>query len=314
MATSVLIIDPKCEWYRERLAQAVPAAEIRCAPDARAAAPLVGDTQAILGMGHHFSDALIAPAKRLRWIQAFTTGVDQIVSLSSLRKDVLLTAMRGIHGTQLSEMVFLHMLVHSRSYRALTRNQERALWEKHPQQRLAGKTVVIVGVGLIAEALAPRCKAFEMSVIGVTSAPRALPGFDRMMKREALQAAAALADFLVVLAPLTPENEKLISARVIAAMKPTAFIVNVARGPVVDEQALLEAVRAGRLGGAGLDVFSREPLPPEHPFWGEERIVITPRQAGGTVDYHELALPTVEKNLKLFCEGRLSEMLNICPH
>ena len=156
--------------------------------------------------------------------------------------------MRGIHGTQMSEMAFLHMLVLSRGYRQLSRAQDRGDWDLVIQHRLAEKTAVIVGVGLIAESLAPRCKAFDMNVIGVTSAPeRKTAGFDRMMHRRDLEQAAALADFLIVLAPHTRENEKLISARVIAAMKPTAYVINVARGPVVDEDALLAAVREKRI-------------------------------------------------------------------
>jgi D-2-hydroxyacid dehydrogenase (NADP+) len=154
-----------------------------------------------------------------------------------------------------------------------------------------------------------------MNVIGVTTAvERKLPGFDRMMHRKDLEKAAALADFLIVLAPHTKENEKLISARVIAAMKPTAFIINVARGAVIDEDALLAAVREKRIGGAGLDVFVKEPLPPDHPFWKEDNIVVTPRRSGSTADYHQLALPTVERNLACFVEGRMSDLINVVTH
>jgi phosphoglycerate dehydrogenase-like enzyme len=205
----------------------------------------------------------------------------------------------------------MHMLVLSRSYRKMSRNQDKGVWERFPQHRLADKTAVIVGVGLIAESMAPRCKAFGMHVIGVTSSARPVPGFDRMIPRAELEKAAALADFLIVLAPHTRENEKLISAKVIAAMKPTAFVINVARGPVIDEEALLAAVREKRIGGAGLDVFVQEPLPPGHPFWREERIVITPRQSGSTADYHVLALPTVERNLAAFAEDRMSDLINV---
>jgi D-2-hydroxyacid dehydrogenase (NADP+) len=310
---SILVIDPKFEWYRARLCERFPSVSVTGAPDGKSAQPLAADAEVMMGFGHHFTDELVGKAKRLKWIQAFTTGMDQVLGLKTLGKEVILTSMRGIHGTQMSEMAFMHMLVLSRSYRAMSRNQDRGVWERFPQHRLAGKTVVIVGVGLIAEVLAPRCKAFEMNVIGVTSAPRALPGFNRMMKREDLEKAAALADFLIVLAPHTPENEKLIGARVIAAMKPTAFIINIARGPVVDEESILAAVREKRIGGAGLDVFVQEPLPSDHPFWREECIMITPRHSGATADYHELAIPTIERNLACFLEGRVGDMINVVP-
>jgi D-2-hydroxyacid dehydrogenase (NADP+) len=310
----VLIIDPLCDWYKSHLAPKFSQLEFRTAKDARGAEGMISDAEAVLAMGHHFNDGLIGKAARLRWIQAFTTGVDQIVHLKTLRPGVVLCAMRGIHGTQMSEMAFMHMLVLSRGYRKFSKQQEQGIWERIPQHRLADKTVVIVGVGLIAESVAPRCKAFGMKVIGVTSTPRALEGFERMMPRAELEKAAALADFVIVLAPHTPENEKLLSEKVIGAMKPSAFLINLARGPVIDEDALLKAVQERRIAGAGLDVFVNEPLPPDHPFWKEERIVITPRMSGSTADYHELALPIVERNLACFAENRMADLAHVVPH
>ena len=311
---TAIIIDPKVEWYRSNFVGKYPGLEVKVFPDHHAAEPHVADAEAILAMGHHFHDTLVAKAARLQWIQAFTTGVDQIVLLPSLRREVLVTSMRGIHGAQLSEMAFMHMLNLSRNIREILRNQERGAWIKVPQPRLAGKTVVIVGVGLIAEELAPRCKAFGMKVIGVTSAPRELPGFDLMMRRDELAEAAAMADFIIVLAPYTPENDKLVSRKVIDSMKPTGIIVNIARGGVCDEDAILAAIREKRIGGAGLDVFRTEPLPPDHPFWKEERVLVTPRMAGGSNDYHTLTIPTIHTNLKCFVEGRMQDMINVVPH
>lgn len=311
---TAIIIDPKVDWYRSQFVGKYPGIEVKVFPGAEAAMPHVADAEAILAMGHHFHDDMVAKAGRLKWIQAFTTGVDQVVLLPSLRPEVQVTSMRGIHGSQLSEMAFMHMLNLSRNYRQILKNQENAAWVKVPQPRLCEKTVVIVGVGLISEELAPRCKAFGMKVIGVTSAPRSLPGFDRMMKREELVEAARLADFIIVLAPYTPENDKLVSKAVIDAMKPAAIIVNIARGGVVDEDAILAAIREKRIGGAGLDVFRTEPLPPDHPFWKEERVMITPRMSGGSDDYHTLTVPTIRQNLQCFVEGRMKDMINIVPH
>ncbi len=311
---TALIIDPKVEWYRSQFVDKYPGIEVHVFPDAHAAEAHVANADVILAMGHHFHDELVAKAARLKWIQAFTTGVDQIVLLPSLRPEVLVTSMRGIHGPQLSEMAFMHMLNLSRNYRQILKNQENAIYVRVPQPRLCEKTVVIVGVGLISTELAPRCKAFGMKVIGVTSAPREVPGFDRMMCREELVDAARLADFLIVLAPYTPENDKLVSKAVIDAMKPTGILVNISRGGVCDEDAILAALREGRIGGAGLDVFRVEPLPPDHPFWREERIMITPRISGGSDDYHTLTVPTIQKNLQCFVEGRMQDMINIVAH
>ena len=311
---TAIIIDPKVDWYRSQFAGKYAGLDVHVFPDAHSAGALVPRADAILGMGHHFHDDMVGRASNLKWIQAFTTGVDQIVLLPSLRPEVTVTSMRGIHGSQLSEMAFMHMLNLSRNYRQILRNQENAVWAKVPQPRLCDKTVVIVGVGLMSAELAPRCKAFGMKVIGVTSAPRDLPGFDRMMRREELVDAARLADFMIVLAPYTPENDQLVSKTVIDAMKPTAIIVNIARGGVCDEDAILAAIREKRIGGAGLDVFRTEPLPPDHPFWKEERIMITPRMSGGSDDYHTLTIPTIKQNLQCFVEGRMQDMINVVPH
>jgi len=173
---------------------------------------------------------------------------------------------------------------------------------------------VIVGVGAIAEALAPRCKCFGMKVIGVSASHRVPAGFDAMYGREELLQAAAQADFLVILVPYSAQTENMIDARVLAAMKASAFLINVARGGVLDEQALLQALRAGRIAGAGLDVFRDQPLPADNPFWREPRVLITPLLGGMSNIYLEQAYPIVSANLRHFLAGRLDAMLNVVPH
>ena len=152
--------------------------------------------------------------------------------------------------------------------------QENGQWERWPSRCSSGKTVGILGVGLIAEYLAPICKTFHMTVIGISGSPRAAPGFDRMVARGDLMKVAGELDYLVVLAPLTPETRNIVGAKLLAAMKPTAYLVNVARGGVVDEPALIKALEAGQIAGAGLDVFSQEPLPPDNPLWKTKNVTI----------------------------------------
>src|SRR5579862_97091 len=151
-------------------------------------------------IGHHFQfdNALIERAAGLKWIQSLTSGTDAILKLSALRSDVIVTSTRGMHGPQMSELVFLTMLALTRDFPRMLRNQAMKAWERWPQPLLQGKRAVIVGVGAIAEALAPRCKAFGMEVYGVTGSPRSAAGFDRMFRREQLEEAAALADYLIV--------------------------------------------------------------------------------------------------------------------
>ena len=179
---------------------------------------------------------------------------------------------------------------------------------------LLGKTVVIVGVGTIAEALALRCKAFGMTVHGVSARPQRPEHFDGLHAYGRLAYAATLADFLVLLVPLSAATEKLVDARVIAAMKPGAYLINVARGGVLDETALLQALRGRHLAGAALDVFRTTPLPAEHPLWREPRVVLTPHIGGMSDIYFEQAYPVVRDNLRLFLDGRPEALINVVPH
>jgi D-2-hydroxyacid dehydrogenase (NADP+) len=280
---------------------------------ARALEHLAG-AEALIAHHFQFDEDMLARAPRLRWIQSLTTGTDAIVKLHTLRRDVTVTSTRGMHGPQMSELVFLHMLALLRNFPKIQRNQAAAVWERWPQPLLWRKTVVIVGVGAIAEALAPRCQAFGMTVYGVSVSTRVPGGFDQVFGRHELHRAAALADFLVLIVPHSADTENLIDAAVLAVMKPSAFLVNVARGGVLDEQALLSALQDKRLAGAGLDVFRQQPLPADHPLWRHERVIVTPLIGGMSNIYLEQAYPIVRDNLKQFLAGRPGAMSNVVPH
>jgi D-2-hydroxyacid dehydrogenase (NADP+) len=297
--------------FLERAAADFPTLEI-FATDTRAAAlEHAGDAEVLIGHHFQFDDALIEHAPRLRWIQSLTTGTDAIVRLRSLSPAVIITSTRGMHGPQMSELVLLDMLALARNFPRILANQRAHRWERWPQPLLSGKTVVIVGVGAIAEALAPVCKRLGMSVCGVSSATRQPAGFDRICPRSQLTEAAASADFLVLLVPLSAATENMIDARVLDAMKPSAFLINVARGGVLDEHALVERLRAGRIAGAALDVFRHTPLGPEDPLWAEERIIITPLLGGMSDVYLEQAYPYVRRNLECYLSGRLDQLVNV---
>jgi D-2-hydroxyacid dehydrogenase (NADP+) len=285
------------------------------ASDERAAA--IGDlsgTEAIIGHHLQFDEGVLAKAPKLRWIQALTSGTDAIVQLPNLKSEVIVTSTRGIHGPQMSELVFLDMLALIRDFPRMQRNQAAGRWERWPQPLLWGKTIVIVGVGAIAESLAPRCKAFGMIVHGVSNSSRLPLGFDAVHGRDRLAYAASLADFLVLLVPYSPQSENLVDAAVIAAMKPDAYLINVARGRVLDEAALGRALREKRLAGAALDVFREQPLPADHPLWREERIIVTPLVGGMSDVYFEQAYPVVRENLRAFLAGRLEALINVVAH
>jgi phosphoglycerate dehydrogenase-like enzyme len=288
--------------------------DLLASDDRQAAVRELATTEVLIGHHFHFDEAVLASAPRLRWIQSLTSGTDAILKLRNLPREVIVTNTRGMHGPQVSELVFLQMLALLRDFPRMQRNQTAARWERWPQPLLLGKTVVIVGVGAIAEALALRCKAFGMTVHGVSGRSGQLEHFDGLHDYDRLAYAASLADFLVLLVPLSPATEKLADAQVIAAMKPGAYLINVARGGVLDEDALLLALRERRLAGAALDVYRTTPLPAEHPLWREPRVVLTPHIGGMSDIYFEQAYPVVRDNLRRYLDGRPEALINVVAH
>ena len=203
------------------------------------------------------------------------------------------------------------MISLSRRVPEMLRNQSEAKWERWSQPILMDKTAVIVGVGQIGETLAERLRAFGMRIVGVSDARPIISGFDAVLPRARLNEAAALADFLIVLVPLTEATKHMISSEVLYAMKPTAFLINLARGDVIDEAALIRHLQAGRIAGAGLHVFAEEPPRKDNPLWSMTNVIMTPRIGGMSDRYADQVLPLMTHNLRAFAEGRLNDMKNI---
>ena len=273
--------------------------------------PHIRTADVLVTFGPMMHDDVLTAARNLKWIQALGTGVDGIADQPALRKDVLVTKMHGFHGAPVAEAAIMLMLALGRDLPRALRNQAARRWERFPATTLKGKTVGIFGIGVIAEALAPMCKALGMTVIGVTSAPRAVAGFDRMHDRGELAEAVQEADYLVLLTPYTPATHGIVDARVLGGMKASGYLVNLARGGVVDEAALLTALREGKLAGAALDVFGQEPLPGDHPFWSMPNVIVTPHLGGFFDEYPRHALPVVEENLRKFLAGDTKNMVNM---
>jgi phosphoglycerate dehydrogenase-like enzyme len=273
--------------------------------------PYIGSADILLTFGAHMADHVLEKGKKLRWIQALGTGVDGIVDRPPFRDGVLVTNMHGLHGDSVPEAAIMLMLALARDLPRAMRNRNVRKWERYPSQLLKGKTVGIFGVGAIARSLAPKCKSFGMKVIGITSAVRGVEGFDRMVRRDDLESAVGELDFLVLLTPYTPETHGIVGEKVLAAMKPGAFLVNLARGGIVEEDALVRALREKRLAGAALDVFATEPLPQDHPLWSMDNVIVTPHLGGFHDQYAEQALPTVIENFRKFLSGDTAGMTNV---
>lgn len=254
---------------------------------------------------------LIKAARSLRWIQALISGTDRIELDEEEAQRIVLTNARGFHGTPVSEAVIAMMLALGRDLPRAVRNQAAHKWQPWNTRLLAGSTLVIVGVGAIAEALGPKCKALGMRVEGVSRTVREVAGFDRIRPREKLLDAVAQGDYVVLLAPADSSSRGIIGRDVIAAMRPTSFLINVARGSLVDDDALIEALCRGRIAGAALDTANDEPLGPNHRYWDVPHLLLTPHMAGRYEGSIRSLFPLLRANWNHYREGRLQHMVNL---
>jgi len=305
----LLILDESADDYQKALAEAFPELVIQASTAEEGVGDFIKKTD-ILFTGA-ISDALIRKASRLQWIQAKTTGVDALITLPSMRKEVLLTSARGIHGPQMSEIAILLMLSLNRRFREILQNQDRRKWDRWPQKLLEQKTVGILGVGVVGEAIAVKCKAFGMRVYGFDPVKRDVQAVDVMLGPEGIDKVLGDLDFLIIAAPSTPQTRGMIGADVLSALKPTAFLLNLGRGDAVDEAALIEALNSKAIAGAALDTFRQEPLPPEHPFWGMHNVIVTPHIGGLSDTYVEQVLPIFRENLRRFLFGERRNLFNV---
>lgn len=301
------------EQYRANVQARFPelAIEVVSAPEEAQAA--LGRADMLLTFGQMMKNLKLNldNAADLKWVQALGTGLDGITDQPALQPGVTVTSLHGVHGAPVSEGALAGMLALSRDIPRFTRNQDTQTWARWPAKLLQGKTVGILGIGVIAEALAPKCKALGMTVVGFTSVPRPVPGFDRVHATGEFLAYAGELDHLVLLTPYTAATHHMIDGKVFAAMKPTAYFINLARGGVVDEAALVEALRNKRIAGAALDVFEEEPLPQGHPLWSFENVIVTTHQGGFCDTYVDLAMPVVEHNIRCFLAGDPGGMVNV---
>ncbi len=297
--------------YKGMLLERFPQLTINLVGHHNDVAPFIADIDILMCFSPPMADHVVAEAPKLKWIQALGTGTDNIIDLPSLNPEVLVTNIRGIHGVPMSEATLAYMLSLVRDMPTVALSQARNHWERWPAALLAGKTVGILGVGLISEHLAPMCKAFDMTVIGISGAPRAAKGFDRMVHHDELLKVAAELDFLVVMIPMSADTRHIIGEKLLAAMKPTAYVVNMARGGVVDEDALMKALESGQIAGAALDVYAQEPLPVDSPLWKTKNLQCFPHQGGYSEGYEDRAMPTLAGNMAKYLSGDLKSMTNI---
>jgi phosphoglycerate dehydrogenase-like enzyme len=264
------------------------------------AARVAGDVEVIFGW--RVPPALYATTGRLRWLQAMGAGVDWALG-PELPAHVTITRVPGVFGPWMAEYVLgwcAAVTQRIETYRAAQR--ERRWIDTTLPTRLGGTTLAIVGLGDIGRTIARTARAVGMRVVGVSRSGARVAGVERVYRVAAIRRALAVADWVVLTVPLTASTRGLIGAPELAAMKPTAWLLNIARGPVVDEDALVDTLRRRAIAGAVLDVFAREPLPPDHPLWALDTVAVTPHIAGP--DVPEEIVPVFSDNLARFLAGR----------
>ena len=318
-----LVIHPAVE--SERLTRIVAAAHpmgVVNARDEAEARAAIADADAFFGK---LTPELLAAARRLRWVQAPTASLEHYMFPELATHPCVLTNMRGLYSDVIADHVFGYVLCFARNFHHYIRNQLEARWAPvggkteqsgfvtGPAQvsavdrahlHLADATLGVVGLGQIGSEIARRGLAFGMRVLAVdpvqTAAP---PGVAALWRPDRLADLLEGSDFVVIAAPHTPGTVKLFRRPQFQHMRPSAYLINIGRGAIVDLQDLVAALRAGEIGGAGLDVFETEPLPSDHPLWTMPNVILTPHVAGASPRIAERHLAVLLENVGRFARG-----------
>jgi phosphoglycerate dehydrogenase-like enzyme len=271
--------------------------------DRRGPFDVASDAEVALGAPHPDMIAeFLRRASRLSWLHTVSAGVERLLIPEVVERDgFTLTNNSGAYDVPIAEFVLATMLAAAKHLPDYQRAQRSARWiDEHRHTELRDSTLVVLGMGSIGGEVARLAGAFGMTVIGVRRRLdlAGIPGVTRVVPPERLANVAAEADFIAVTAPLTPATRGLVSREVIARMKPTAWIVNIARGAIVDEPALIEALRAKRIGGAAIDAWWTEPLPPESGWWKLPNVIATPHASHSSPRVRERTLALFVENLR----------------
>jgi D-2-hydroxyacid dehydrogenase (NADP+) len=246
-------------------------------------------------------------APKVKWFQATSAGVDRLARHEIWESDILITGVSGIHAVPISEFVLGLMLMFAKGASNSFENKRNHSWGRYMAAELAGRTAGVVGLGHIGKEVARLAKAFNMRVIATRrSTKRAgrARNVDELLPQRDLKKLLAASDYVAVCVPLTHETTKLIGTAELKAMKPTAYLINIARGGIIDEEALIAALKERRIAGAGLDVTAKEPLPPESPLWDLDNVILSPHVSGGMEDYMLRATKLFCENLRRRAEGK----------
>ncbi|MCS6976463.1 MAG: D-2-hydroxyacid dehydrogenase [Gemmatales bacterium] len=299
----VLLAAWMAEEVRQQLAGQFPECRFEDARDRAVLERLLPEAEIVYGIP---PAELLAKAEHLRWIQLPAAGVPWDLCDALKDRNVIVTNLAGLYGPTIAEHALGLMLAVSRNFHVAFRQQSERTWQRDlskTMRDLHGRTAAIVGVGNIGQNIARLCRCFGMRVVGCRRTTQMTPHVDQLYPCERVKEMVSEADYVVVAAPLTRQTRGMLGPAEFSAMKPGTIYVNVSRGAVAEEQALLDALRSGHLFGAGLDVFAVEPLPPEHPLWTMPNVIITPHYSGETVNQSAQPGHLFIRNLRRFLKN-----------
>jgi D-2-hydroxyacid dehydrogenase (NADP+) len=266
---------------------------------------LFAEAEVVCGWIHHFPKDLLARAPRLKWIQTLSAGVDRMPD-DVMRSGVRIVNASGLHGTPMAEVVLQMMLMFAKDAPACLRMKEKKEWRRFTPFLLKGQTAGVLGLGVVGKEIARLCKALGMTVWAIRRSSReeeAKPNVDRLFFREQLPEFLGAVDFAIIAMPLTRETRGMIGEKELKAMKPSARLINVARGAIVVENDLVRALEEKWIAGAGLDVFVEEPLPPTSRFYELPNVIFSPHISGEMPDYDLRATEVFCENLRRYLRG-----------
>jgi phosphoglycerate dehydrogenase-like enzyme len=301
----VLLWIPEAGPYRQALERAGLARRVELihVPPTETPAPeMLARTEAMLA--YRSGPGVLARMPALRWIQALTAGVEGWLALPDLPPHLVLTCARGTHRVQMPENILGALFHLTKPYAGIVLDQKARHWRRRVSQTLAGTTLGILGLGVIGQELARKAQALEMHVIGTRRSPAPLPHVDHVYGPEGTDEVLAVADWVLLLLPVTPETRGFMNAARLKRMKPSAYLLNFGRGELVADDDLIQAVTARTIAGAVLDVFTTEPLPAEHPFWTTEGILVLPHIGGLHPGRDHIVAGLFVDNLERFLGGQ----------
>jgi phosphoglycerate dehydrogenase-like enzyme len=302
------VISPPNLPYLSLFRELAPQAEVTIGFSQDELRDAIANADVILnGMnGGDLFKTLFPQAKAVRWVHSLSAGVENILTPELVNSPVPLTNARGVFADSLGEFVIAAALFFAKDLRRMVRSQEAGKWDQFDVEVLYRQSMAIVGYGEIGRAAAKRAKALGMKVYATRRRAELLkddPVIDEGFSPERMTEMIAKSDYVVAAAALTPESRDLIGERELAAMKKTAVIMNVGRGPVINEAALVNALQENRIRGAALDVFDKEPLPAGHPFWTMKNVLLSPHCADHTEGWLNDAAGFFVENFHRFAKG-----------